>query len=127
MCSGRTRLTDKTEREQMKEDVTLYFQLIGEMKGFIVQYTAHGERRLLALAARHKERLKVCVRACVCVTQGAHRKIVHQDKEQPLDGKWLTRCSSCCIQITVFKLTMHLPYSVTFSVHVCTFGSLHSQ
>lgn len=67
-CSGRTRLTDKTEREQMKEDVTLYFQLIGEMKGFIVQYTAHGERRLLVLAARHKERLKVCVRACVCHT-----------------------------------------------------------
>lgn len=41
------------------EDVNLYFQLIGEMKGFIVQYTAHGERRPLLLAARNRQRLKV--------------------------------------------------------------------
>lgn len=38
----------------MEEDVTLYFQLIEEMKGFIVQYIAHGESRPVVLAAGHK-------------------------------------------------------------------------
>lgn len=40
--------------EDKKEEGTLYFQLIGEMKGFIVQYIAHGESRPVVTAAGHK-------------------------------------------------------------------------
>ncbi len=76
----RTWLTEKIERTRERN---LYFQLIGEMKGFIVQYIAHGERRPLLLAARQEQRLKVCVFVCVCVClcvvlrQGADKKIVN--------------------------------------------------
>lgn len=64
-----------------------YFQLIGEMKGFIVQYIAHGERRPLVLAAstskdcslKKSERVCVCVCMLLCVVlrQGADKKIVN--------------------------------------------------
>lgn len=49
--------------------MNLYLQLIGEMKGFIVQYIAHGERRPLLLAARHEQRLNVLVCTFVCGAQ----------------------------------------------------------
>lgn len=47
--------------------MTLYFQLIGEIKGFIVQYIAHGESGPVVIAAGHKYRLKVCVVLRMCV------------------------------------------------------------
>lgn len=45
---------NRQDGENKEEDVTLYFQLIGEMKGFIVQYIAHGESRPVVIAAGHK-------------------------------------------------------------------------
>lgn len=50
---GEAWLTDKMERTRKRKG-TLFFQLIGEMKGFIVQYIAHGESRPVVIAARHK-------------------------------------------------------------------------
>lgn len=40
--------------EDKKEEGSLYFQLTGETKGFIVQYIAHGESRPVVIAAGHK-------------------------------------------------------------------------
>lgn len=57
----------RVDGENKEEDVTLYFQLIGEMKGFIVQYIAHGESGPVVIAAGHKYRLKVCVGLRMCV------------------------------------------------------------
>lgn len=39
-------MINRKDREitNKREDLNLYFQLIGEMKGFIVQYVAHRER-----------------------------------------------------------------------------------
>lgn len=54
-----------------EEDVTLYFQLIEEMKGFVVQFIAHGESGPVVIAAGHKYRLKVCV--------GVRKKIVNAE------------------------------------------------
>lgn len=45
---------NRQDGEANKEEGTLYFQLIGEMKGFIVQYIAHGESRPVVIAAGHK-------------------------------------------------------------------------
>jgi len=62
------------ENKGKTEDVNRYFQLNGEMKRFVVQYIAHSTRRPLLLAARHKQRLKVCVVCvCVCVCVGVCR------------------------------------------------------
>lgn len=91
----------------MIEDVNLYFQLIGEMKGFILQYIAHSARRPLSSSCEARAKIK-SVSVCVCVCGGSDRvqigRLLTLDEEQPLDGNWLTRCSSRCIQITVFNL-----------------------
>lgn len=92
------------------------------MKGFIVQYIAHGEKRLFLLAARHEQRLKVCV--CVCCSDRVQiKRLLTLDEEQPLDGNWLTKCSSRCIQITVFNFTVPLAHSVPLLVSVHTTGA----
>lgn len=59
-------MVDKQNKEDEKAEETLCFQLIGEIKGFIVQYIAHGESRPVVIAAGHKQRLKVCAGLCMC-------------------------------------------------------------
>lgn len=52
---------------------------------------------------------------CICACRSDRvqiKRLLTLDEEQPLDGNWLTKCSSRCIQITVFNFDVPLVHPV---------------